>query len=130
MNMAAPEWAGLGLMCLREFIGRLCVVLHGGVNMWNLQYTGAIGAESEKNQAAIEVYNKYGGALNPETSQWAFCALRRGLDASDTVSWPEDKYGTAYDANGSQLSNNKHPSRHVMKIFWPILINMVPPSKI
>ncbi|MFC1761097.1 hypothetical protein ACFL6U_03355 [Planctomycetota bacterium] len=72
------------------------LVVHGGINMWNLQYRAA---EGEKHIAAIDICNKYCGAIKPKESKSAFIALRHGLDASDTESFPENKYGNADQKN-------------------------------
>ena len=79
--------------------------IHAGVNMWNLQYKGVMDNEGVKNTTAIEMYNKYGGTINPQTSTSAFSAFHRGLDAADIFTFPENIYGEAVDANGDQISD-------------------------
>ena len=72
------------------------LVVHGGINMWNLQYRAAAG---EEHIDAMNICNKYGGEIKPQESKAAFIALRRGLDASDTESFPENSFGTADQKN-------------------------------
>ncbi len=43
----------------------------------------------------VEIFNRYAGMYDPSTSPGAFCALARGLDASDTHAFPEDQFGVA-----------------------------------
>jgi hypothetical protein len=67
-----------------------------GLDVWNLP---AEACEGNTYADAIHFFNKYAGQRNPATSPAAFCALRRGLDASDTREYPESKFGKASKKN-------------------------------
>jgi hypothetical protein len=47
----------------------------------------------------VRLFNRYAGYNDPASSPVAFCALRRGLDASDTALYPETKFGRAVKSN-------------------------------
>ena len=63
---------------------------HCGLSMWNVPADAAAGL---KHQDGINFFNKYAGKMNPSTSNVAFCALRKGLDAEDILNYPENVYG-------------------------------------
>jgi len=44
---------------------------------------------------AFEFFNRYAGLKDPATCPGAFCALRDGLDSSDTKRFPESEFGPA-----------------------------------
>lgn len=69
---------------------------HCGLDMWNLPSEACVG---ETYAPAIQFFNKYAAQHNAATSPSAFCALRRGLDAADTVSYPEALFGKARKSN-------------------------------
>lgn len=69
---------------------------HCGLTLWNVPWEAC--ADS-KNSDALQFFNRYAAQTNPKTADYAFCALRRGLDASDTESFPEYIYGTAVKSN-------------------------------
>jgi hypothetical protein len=55
---------------------------------------------SGKADAGIRFFNKYANERHdPAAARHAFCAFRRGLDASDTSAFPEDVYGKADAGN-------------------------------
>lgn len=70
--------------------------VNGGLNIWNLPGEACQG---ETYSDAIHFFNRYATQKRPDFSKVAFCALRRGLDASDTKSFPESIYGTAEKSN-------------------------------
>ena len=63
--------------------------LHCGLDMWNLP---AEACKDDTYKDAIDFFNRYAGRHDPATSANAFCALRRGLDASDTRAFPEESF--------------------------------------
>jgi hypothetical protein len=75
---------------------------HCGIDMWNVPAAAAKGYEY---QDAINFFNKYAGQHNPAFAKSAFCALRKGLDASDTSAFPEEIYGEAKKNNIQRYLN-------------------------
>ncbi|MCX6327741.1 MAG: hypothetical protein NT144_14015 [Bacteroidia bacterium] len=69
---------------------------HCGLDMWNLPSEACIGYHY---QDAINFFNKYAGQFDPASASAAFCALSKGLDAMDTVSYPENQFGAAKRSN-------------------------------
>ena len=67
-----------------------------GLDMWNVPWEASAGYEHKD---ALLFFNKYAGHHEPSTSPAAFCALRKGLDASDVELYPENKYGDASKKN-------------------------------
>jgi hypothetical protein len=58
--------------------------------MWNVPADASVGY---KHKDGINFFNKYAAQHNPATANAAFCALSKGLDAADTISFPESVYG-------------------------------------
>lgn len=75
---------------------------HTGIDMWNVPAAASKGYEY---QDAINFFNKYAGQRNPAYAKSAFCALRKGLDASDIQAYPEEKYGEAEKNNIQRYLN-------------------------
>lgn len=75
---------------------------HCGITMWNMPQDAVKGYGYED---AINFFNRYACQLNPETAKGAFCAFYRGLDASDTQSFPESTFGTASKSNTQRYVN-------------------------
>lgn len=69
---------------------------HCSIDMWNVP---ASASDGYKHQDAINFFNKYAGQHDPSTASAAFCALRKGLDAADTISYSEDIYGKCLRSN-------------------------------
>ena len=69
---------------------------HCGLDMWNLPQDACQG---NAYALAINFFNTYAGYHNASLSPAAFCALRKGLDAADTVAYPESIYGKAKKSN-------------------------------
>ncbi len=57
------------------------------------------GIPGETYADAIQFFNQYAAESKPQSAKGAFCALRRGLDASDTNAFPENVFGTAEKSN-------------------------------
>lgn len=69
---------------------------HCAISMWNFPQDELIGLTYAD---GINFFNRYAGGINPESFNGAFCAFYRGLDASDTLAFPEGTYGTATKSN-------------------------------
>jgi hypothetical protein len=69
---------------------------HCGLDMWNVPWQACAGTVHAD---AINFFNKYAGHHVAATSPAAFCALRKGLDASDTTAYPESEFGKAHRKN-------------------------------
>jgi hypothetical protein len=69
---------------------------HCGLDIWNLP---AEACQGETYGDAIRFFTKYAGQHDPATAPSVFCALRRGLDASDAETFPESDYGRAVRSN-------------------------------
>ena len=72
---------------------------HCGLDMWNLP---AEACQGQTYGAAINFFNRYAAHHDPAASPAAFCALRKGLDASDTEVYPVAVYGKAVKSNASR----------------------------
>lgn len=75
---------------------------HCGIDMWNVPNEASAGYHY---QDAINFFNKYAGQHKPSSAPAAFCALRKGLDASDTIAYPENIYGSAKKNNIDRYLN-------------------------
>jgi hypothetical protein len=69
---------------------------HCSLDMWNLPSEACQG---QTHAPAISFFNRYAAQHDATTSSHAFCALRRGLDAADTKTFPEAIYGKAKKSN-------------------------------
>jgi len=69
---------------------------HCGLDVWNLPGDACQGDEYAD---AILFFNRYAGKRNASTSPSAFCALRRGLDVSDSKTFPVETYGKLHWRN-------------------------------
>lgn len=76
--------------------------VNGGLNIWNLPSEACQG---DTYSDAIHFFNRYAKQRRPGSSKVAFCALRRGLDASDTRSFPESIFGKAEKSNTQRYIN-------------------------
>ena len=63
---------------------------HCGLDMWNVPAEASLGY---KHKDGINFFNKYAGQHNPVTAKAAFCALSKGLDASDVAKFSEKEFG-------------------------------------
>lgn len=75
---------------------------HCGLTMWNVPWEACA---SEANFPAFILFNRYAAQTQASTAKFAFCALRSGLDASDTKRFPEDVYGKAIKSNQQRYVN-------------------------
>jgi hypothetical protein len=69
---------------------------HCGISMWNIPGEAHVGTRFIE---GLSFFNRHAGQFNPQTSTRAFCALRKGIDVSDTISYPENIYGKALQKN-------------------------------
>jgi hypothetical protein len=80
----------------RAFYWAGLFALHCKLDVWNVP-TDALATQPIGE--AVRMFNRYAGYNEPATSPGAFCALRRGLDASDTSAFPEKPFGRAEKSN-------------------------------
>ena len=80
----------------RAFYWAGLFALHCKLDVWNVQSDALT---TQKIGEAVRFFNRYAGYNEAAGSPGAFCALRRGLDASDKQAFPEDKFGAADKAN-------------------------------
>lgn len=69
--------------------------LHSGLSVWNLTGTARDWCRENNSWEAARFFDKYARQTHSSTATGAFCALREGLDASDTEKFPESKFGAA-----------------------------------
>lgn len=72
------------------------IATHCGLDQWNVPWQACA---DPANQDSLIFFNKYAGKREPSTAPSAFCALRRGLDASDTDLFPARNFGDANKRN-------------------------------
>ncbi len=80
----------------RAFYWSALFALHCKLDVWNVPID-ALATQPIKE--AVVTFNRYAGYNEPAGSPGAFCAFRRGLDASDTKAFPESEYGEATKLN-------------------------------
>ncbi len=71
-----------------------------GLDLWEVDYETV---KTGKYDAAFSFANRYSYYKLPQTSPYAFIALRDVLDAADTVRFPEKKYGKAVQNNADRM---------------------------
>lgn len=73
--------------------------LNLGLSVWDVT-KGAIEVSKEEGfDYAFYFFNKYAPQVFPKTATDAFCALHKGLNTADTMTYPEAKYGKANKNN-------------------------------
>jgi hypothetical protein len=79
--------------------------LNQGLSIWNFS-KGAIkiAQENQSIGETLRFFNKYAGEIYPSSATKAFIALHEGLDAADTVKFPEKIYGNANRSNLERYS--------------------------
>lgn len=77
--------------------------LNGGQSIWDISKLAIESAKEEGFEHSFHFFNKYAGQIRPETATGAFCALHKGLDASDTKAYPETKFGKAEPRNVERM---------------------------
>lgn len=91
----------------RNMFALMTYCIYWGLD-WSSQSPGQI--IDNKYDEAFEFYNKYAGQKNASTATNAMCALRDGLDASDTIRFPTSIYGALnrYDTMRYRNIANKY----------------------
>jgi len=77
--------------------------IHGGQSIWDVSTSALRMCKDENCVPAFEFFNKYAGQIYPASATDAFCALHKGLDASDTQTYPETTYGEAKPSNVNRM---------------------------
>ncbi len=80
----------------RAFYWAGLFALHCKLDVWNIPVDALA---TQPIGEAVRVFNRYAGWNEPAGSPGAFCALRRGLDAADTGTFPEARFGPATKNN-------------------------------
>jgi hypothetical protein len=73
--------------------------LHSGLSVWNLTGSARDWCREHNYWEFAYFFDKYARQTRSLTATGAFCALREGLDASDTEKFPESKFGQASKNN-------------------------------
>lgn len=73
--------------------------LHSGLSVWDITSSAMDGIATHGYENCFYFFNKYAGEIYADSARAAFCALHRGLDASDTDTYPEAVYGDASKGN-------------------------------
>jgi hypothetical protein len=77
--------------------------LNSGQSIWDVTKS-AIEASKERGfDYSFYFFNRYAGQIDPKTATNAFCALHKGLDASDTSAYSEAKFGKASKGNVERM---------------------------
>ena len=71
-----------------------------GLDLWEVDYETV---KTGKYDAAFSFSNRYSYYKVPQTSPYAFIALRDVLDAANTDRFPEEKYGKAVQTNAERM---------------------------
>ncbi|NNJ70574.1 MAG: hypothetical protein HKP10_04715 [Kiritimatiellales bacterium] len=69
--------------------------VHSGLSMWNITTSARNWHHKNDYWEDFNFFNKYAGQTHSVDATAAFCALREGLDSSDTVKFPESEFGEA-----------------------------------
>ncbi|GAB6164413.1 hypothetical protein JCM19992_04130 [Thermostilla marina] len=77
--------------------------IHGGQSIWDVTSSALEAAKEYNLTPAFEFFNKYAPQIYPASATDAFCALHKGLDASDTTAYPEAVYGPASPRNVDRM---------------------------
>ena len=72
-----------------------------GLDLWEVDY-GTV--KTGKYDEGFAFANHYSYYKQPQTSPYAFIALRDVLDSADTVRFPEEKYGKAAQSNAERVN--------------------------
>ncbi|MEI7532724.1 MAG: hypothetical protein WCK57_00010 [Verrucomicrobiae bacterium] len=77
--------------------------LHPGMSVWDISSSCLESASASNFVSSLLFFNKWSAQLDPPTAGGGFCIFHDGLDASDTVRFPEAKYGTASNSNTNRF---------------------------
>ena len=67
--------------------------LNSGQSVWDVSKSAMQVSKEQGFDYSFYFFNKYAGQIYPATATDAFCALHKGLDAADTVAYPEATFG-------------------------------------
>lgn len=77
--------------------------LNGGQSIWDVNRGAMEGSKTQGYLHSFHFFNRYAGQIHPATATGAFCALHKGLDASDTKAYPEAVFGPATRRNVDRM---------------------------
>ncbi len=77
--------------------------LNSGQSVWDISKSAMQVSKEQGFDYSFYFFNKYAGQIYPATATDAFCALHKGLDAADTVAYPEAKFGKASHGNVERM---------------------------
>ncbi|NDV60998.1 hypothetical protein G0Q06_00890 [Puniceicoccales bacterium CK1056] len=76
--------------------------LHSGLSMWNMAQSALDWHQENNFWVDALFFNEYAGQTHSTEATGAFCALREGLDSSDTEKFPEAEFGNASIKNADR----------------------------
>jgi hypothetical protein len=79
--------------------------LNLGQSIWDVTKNAIEVSKDQGFDYSFYFFNKYAGQIDPKTATDTFCALHKGLDASDTKTYPEAKFGKASQRNVDRMKN-------------------------
>jgi hypothetical protein len=79
--------------------------LNLGQSIWDVTKNAIEVSKDQGFDYSFYFFNKYAVQIDPKTAMDAFCALHKGLDASDTKAYPEAKFGKASQRNVERMKN-------------------------
>ena len=77
--------------------------LQNGQSIWDISSSAMEASKEQGFDYSFHFFNKYAGQIDPKTATDAFCALHKGLDASDTKAYPESEFGAADRKNVDRM---------------------------
>ena len=77
--------------------------LNSGQSVWDISKSAMQVSKEQGFDYSFYFFNKYAGQIYPAKATDAFCALHKGLDAADTVAYPEAKFGQASHGNVERM---------------------------
>ena len=77
--------------------------LNSGHSVWDITKVAIRVSKEQGFDYSFYFFNKYAGQIHPATATDAFCALHKGLDAADTVAYPEATFGQASQRNVERM---------------------------
>ena len=77
--------------------------LNSGQSVWDVSKSAMEASKEQGFDYSFYFFNRYAGQIYPKTATDAFCALHKGLDAADTVAYPEAQFGNASHGNVERM---------------------------
>ena len=77
--------------------------LNSGQSVWDVTKSAIEESKERGFDYSFYFFNRYAGQIDPKTATNAFCALHKGLDASDTNAYPDAKFGKASKGNAERM---------------------------